>query len=107
MGGQPESTSPSEKLSPSAAGRSRCSGCPVTDCPAEDEPEGPLLAGWQLGLVSLGLFLGPVVLAIAGAFCGGDSPAAQLAGAIAGLGLGAACSVGIAKILHRGREKAG
>jgi hypothetical protein len=53
----------------------------------------------------MGLFLGPVVLAIVGATSFGDGPGTQLAGAIAGLGLGSAASVGIVRILYRGGEK--
>ncbi len=109
MRGQPESTSPSE-TSPSelpssgGEGSSRCSGCLVPDCPAENGPQGSGLAGWRLGLVSMGLFLGPVVLAIIGAAGFRDNPGGQFAGAIAGLGLGLAGSVGMARILHRSRE---
>lgn len=98
MRGQPESTPPSEMLSRQAASGSRCSVCPVADCPADEGPEEPRLAGWRLGLVSMGLFLGPVVLAIVGAMSFSDSPGAQLVGAIAGLGLGSAGSVGIVGI---------
>ncbi|MHC4179361.1 MAG: hypothetical protein ACYSWU_17755 [Planctomycetota bacterium] len=71
----------------------------------DEGPEEPRLAGWRLGLVSMGLFLGPVVLAIVGATSFGDGPGTQLAGAIAGLGLGSAASVGIVRILYRGGEK--
>jgi len=63
------------------------------------------LAGWRLGLASVGLFLGPVILAIAGAASFGDGPGTQFAGAIAGLGLGAACSVGTMRILYRAGER--
>jgi hypothetical protein len=78
-----------------------CSGCPR--CPSgdhpTDEPDSPLLYGWRLGLSAIGLFLGPVVLAIVGVLLFGDSPASQLAGAMVGLGVGLAVSVGVAKVL--------
>ena len=67
----------------------------------------PLVAGWRLGLISVGLFLGPVVLAIVGAASLGESPGGQFAGAIGGLGLGLAGSVGVGRMLGRGGSIAG
>jgi hypothetical protein len=105
MDGQPESASPSPTPPPEGISPSQCSGCPLKNCPLEDRSAGSPAAGWRLGLVSLGLFLGPVVLAIVGAVSFGGTPGTQLAGAIAGLGLGLAGSLGMARILHRSREK--
>ena len=107
---QSESTLPSEIPPADGTDYPCCSNCPVDDCavvddPAEKGPEGSLLVGWRLGLVSTGLFLGPVVLAIIGAVSFGPRPGAQFAGAIAGLGSGLAGSVGIAAIVRRAHER--
>ena len=83
----------------------RCSRCPVQECPAEHEPEGARLSGWRLGLASIGLFLGPVLLATAGAIWFGKTGTAQFLGAMAGLGVGLVCSVVVAKLLRRGRKE--
>ena len=118
MSGQRESTTPSQTFPPDRLGRPQCPACSVRDCPAERQPEnpvenpaenqaeGPLLAGWRLGLVSAGLFLGPVVLAILGAGILGSSPGRQLAGAIGGLGMGFAVSVGVTRMMCPGGEPA-
>jgi hypothetical protein len=87
-----------------------CSGCPIPDCPVEEGPEGSPLFGWRLGLASMGLFLGPIILAIVGAVCSGqtilgESHEAQFLGGIAGLGLGLAGSVGTARLLRRAKNK--
>lgn len=50
----------------------------------------------------MGMFLGPCILAIAGAACFGESHAAQLSGAVAGLVAGMIGSVAVAKLLDRG-----
>lgn len=68
------------------------------------EPDGPLLVGWRLGLASMGLFLGPVVLAILGAMWSGRSHEARFLGAITGLGIGMAGSVAVAKLLRRDKK---
>ena len=107
MGGQPDSMWPSETLTAGGASRPRCPGCPVEDCPVDAGAGEPLVAGWRLGLISVGLFLGPVVLAIVGAASLGESPGGQLAGAIGGLGLGLAGSVGAGRMLGRGGKIAG
>ncbi len=106
MLGQPESKSTPDV--PAAAGRPSCPGCSVAQCPGDGQPQDCPLAGWRLGLVSIGLFLGPIVLAILGALWAGPNPGAQFVGAVVGFGLGLAGSVATAKmvtILHRGREK--
>jgi hypothetical protein len=84
-----------------------CTGC--TTCgspegcgpPAEDGP----FRGWHLVLISAGLFLGPVGLAIVGAILGGDRPAAQLLGAVTGLLLGMGAGILAAKLLGSNGEK--
>lgn len=83
-----------------------CAGC--TTCgssegcapPAEDGP----FRGWHLVLISAGLFLGPVGLAIAGAILAGDRPAAQLLGAVTGLLLGMGAAILTAKLLGSNDE---
>ena len=47
------------------------------------------------------VFLVPVALAVVGAAWAGDNANFQLLGAIAGLGAGAGCSVGIVRLLRR------
>ena len=59
-----------------------------------------MLSGWRLGLASIGLFLAPIALAIAGAALFERSGGAQLIGAIAGLILGAAASTVVAWFVH-------
>lgn len=110
MDKQPESTLPPEIPPADGTNYPCCSNCPVDDCsvadyPAEKGTEGSFLVGWRLGLVSTGLFLAPVVLAIIGAVSFGNRPGAQFAGAIAGLGLGLAGSVAIARIVRRARKR--
>lgn len=51
------------------------------------------MAHGRLAAVSMGLFLGPAVLALAGAFCLAPQREAQWLGAAAGLGVGMAVSV--------------
>jgi hypothetical protein len=79
-----------------------CRGCAMGECPASGEAEeaGPV-AGWRLGMASLGLFVGPVVLAILGAACCRGSQAGQLLGGVAGLVVGMIGSVVIARRLPR------
>lgn len=52
-------------------------------------------------MCSMGLFLGPGILAIAGAACCGESRGAQFLGATTGLVLGMTGSVVVAKLLGR------
>jgi len=85
---------------------SGCRGCPVQERLLEDGPAGEgnddlALSGWGLGGCSVGLFLGPGVLAIAGAVCCGEGQGARLAGATVGLLLGMTGSVVFARL--RGR----
>jgi len=81
--------------------RSKCSTCPVDGCSAENTADDPPLAGWRFALASSGLFLGPLVLMLIGAVWAAETPAAQLCGALAGLGAGVALSVAISGILRR------
>ena len=86
---------------PGEADYSGCRGCPIEDCPAGDWEDDSALSGWGLGLSSMGLFLGPGVLAIVGAICCGESRGAQFLGATAGLVIGMTGSVVLAKLLRR------
>ena len=65
------------------------------------DPSAGWLHGWRLGLAAAGMFLSPVVLAIAGAMCMGGSHGARLLGALVGLGVGMVCSVMAARSLGR------
>jgi len=78
-----------------------CQGCSVSDCRAEAKPDGSLLAGWRLAMVSMGLFLGPVILAIVGTVCFSSGPESQLLGAMAGLVAGSGGSIAIAGLVRR------
>ena len=70
-----------------------CSGCPGGPCPGEPGRHDVPLGGWRLVLASMGLFVGPCVLAIAGAAWCRGSGAAQLGGALGGLFVGMAVAV--------------
>ena len=76
-----------------------CHGCAMCECPAA-EGVGPV-SGWRLGLAAMGLFLGPIVLAIVGAACCRESQAGQLLGAVAGLVVGMVGAVAIARLFPR------
>ncbi|MBN2474432.1 MAG: hypothetical protein JXB62_07475 [Pirellulales bacterium] len=78
-----------------------CPGCPGGGCAVHDEAAAVPPSGWRLGLVFTGLFLVPVVLAIAGAVAMRDSAAGQLVGGLAGLGLGLVGAMGASRALHR------
>jgi len=86
---------------PNEGNGSVCSGCLIQDCRAQESQGGLRLSGWRLSLASTGLFLGPCVLAIAGAACFAENRGAQLAGAIAGLGIGMIGSVVAARVLRQ------
>ena len=63
-----------------------CGGCPGGE--SSPAAAGLPYRGWQVVLGALGIFLGPLVLAIAGSLLLGGSREGQLAGALAGLGAG-------------------
>ncbi len=71
---------------------SSCAKCPTQDCPAKNEGDEPRVHGRSLGLAAIAAFLAPVVLAIVIGLCAGGNGAAQLAGALIGLGLGMGAS---------------
>ena len=81
--------------------RPDCAGCSVADCRSESEPDVGTLSGWRLAAMSMGLFLGPILLALIGAACLASRPESQLLGAMAGLLLGIGGSVTVAKLMHR------
>ena len=78
-----------------------CPGCPSGDCPAGQDRDDSPLSGWRLVLASTVLFLGPSILAIAGAAWFRGKEWAQLCGAIGGLGVGMAVAMLAAKRLGR------
>jgi len=81
-----------------------CPGCRAQDHSASEGPDKMLPSGWRLGLVSMGLFLAPCILAIVGAACFGKSHAAQLSGAVTGLLAGMIGSVAVASVVPSLRE---
>ena len=84
-----------------ATSRPDCVGCSVADCRGQSEPEAGQLTGWRLATASIGLFLGPILLALTGAACFPSRPESQLLGAMVGLLLGIGGSVAVAKLIHR------
>ena len=78
-----------------------CSGCPIGDCPADQGHDDSPLSGGRLVLASMVLFLGPCILAIAGAAWFRGNEWEQFCGALAGLGLGIAAATVAAKRLGR------
>ncbi len=58
------------------------------------------MPGWRLAMASVGLFLAPILLAIAGATCCGDGEGVQLLGAVAGLGAGMTGAVVVGRLLR-------
>ena len=80
-----------------------CSRCSI-DGPdhrehGELDRDGRLLSGWRLCAAWIGVGLGPIVLAIAGAASAGESHGVQLAAGLAGLGIGLIGSVVVAQRL--------
>ena len=58
-------------------------------------------SGWRMVLASVGLFLGPIALAIVGALLAGATADARAAGALGGLVLGMAISVIVGRLIRR------
>jgi len=81
--------------------RSNCSDCSISDCRVDVVPEGSPLAGWRLVAASIGLFLGPILLALAGTICFSSGPELQLLGAAAGLIVGIGGSIAAVKFMRR------
>ena len=63
----------------------------------EDKQDGRPLHGWRFVLASAGLFLVPVLLAIAGAACFAENRHGQFVGAVIGLGLGLVIPAAVTK----------
>ena len=93
---------PPQEESPRCA---ECSACSPGDGQPDEGPQQRPGGGWGWGAAIALMFLGPVVLATLGAIWAGDNPDAQLFGAVAGLGVGAAASVGIVKLVQRAGTK--
>ena len=84
-----------------ATDRPECAGCSVADCRGQAELEAGHLTGWRLVAASMGLFIGPILLALTGAACLASRPGSQLLGAMTGLLLGIGGSVTVARLIHR------
>jgi len=79
----------------------RCDGCSVPQCRVAAASDDRLPSGWRLAVTSMGLFLGPIVLALAGAACFPSKVECQLAGAMIGLAAGIGGSIAVAKLMRR------
>ena len=86
--------------------RQDCSGCSVAASRSGAGPEGRPFEQRPLALASIGLFLGPSILALVGALCLSGSPESQLLGATAGLAVGTGGSVAVAGLIRRANRKA-
>lgn len=62
------------------------------------------MAGWRFALTSLGVFVVPLALAVAGACWFSDTPARQLAAGVGGLFLGMTLAGMTARLMHRRSE---
>jgi len=82
--------------------RDRPAGCsgPCRSCWVNLEGAGGP-SGWRMVLASVGLFLGPIALAIVGALLAGATADARAAGALGGLVLGMAISVIVGRLIRR------
>ena len=89
---------------PGERNSSGCSRCAPCDSPTPEGTGDPPLSGWRLALASMGLFLAPGILAIAGAVCSSGSQGAQFLGAIAGLAIGMTGAVVLVKLPRRARK---
>jgi len=76
-----------------------CRRCP----PAGQGVDPAAPSGWRLAVPAAGLFLGPLVLAVAGAGLAGPSQVGQFLGAVGGLIVGAGAAVTVAKLIVRRR----
>ena len=85
--------------------RPDCSGCSVAARRGEAGPDDWPFQRRPLALASIGLFLGPSILALVGAACFSSSPESQLLGATTGLVVGTGGSVGVAKLIRRANRK--
>jgi len=61
-------------------------------------------SGWRMVVALAALFLGPIVLAIAGTLLAGATEEARTAGAVGGLALGMAISVVVGWLICRRRR---
>ncbi len=67
--------------------------------------EAPLLEGWPLAGAAAGVFLMPLLMAMAGAVIVGDSAVGQLAGGAAGLALGMLLARSITRLVGSPRPR--
>ena len=75
---------------PCSQDRASCPHCSAGVCPISSEGDNatPPLSGHSVVGSAVGLFLVPLLLALAGAVLAGSDMGAQVVGALAGLGLG-------------------
>ncbi len=79
---------PGDPSGPHDGERRGCGGCGSGDCPMGTAVTAPALDGKRFVLASLAVFIGPLLLAIAGAIGWGSTVEGQLVGAASGLVLG-------------------
>ncbi len=78
-------------------------GCHHCSQPLPDATEGP--RGWRLVLPTIGVFLVPLILAMAGAVMAGRNRTSEFFGATAGLLIGLIAAAGISHWVRcRGKE---
>lgn len=77
----------------------------LEDCPLDCTEEDVRLRGRPLGIAAVGMFLGPVLLAIAGATSFRGSYPAELLGGLGGLALGMLAARIIARRLAPGSKE--
>jgi len=85
--------------------RDSCAHCVLEHCPLDCTEEEVRLRGRRLGMAAVGMFLVPVLLAIAGAMSLRGSYPAQLLGGLVGLAVGMLAARMVAARLARGSKE--
>lgn len=85
--------------------RDSCAHCLLEHCPLDCTEEEGRLRGRRLGMAAVGMFLVPVLLAIAGAMSFRGSYPAQLLGGLGGLAVGILAARTIARRLAHGSKE--
>jgi hypothetical protein len=83
-----------------ATGPSDCNACGRRHGGADASPPSQLMTGWRFVWTSVGVFLVPLALAVAGACWFRNDPARQVAAGLGGLCLGMALAGAAARLLQ-------